>query len=378
MPDQLYAINSDRNVPWNDLPLLPIKEELYRNIEIYERLIDARSALSLLQGRSVVIPDQGLLINSISLQEAKDSSAIENIFTTDDDLYRAFSEQNKEAVQGPSKEVLRYREALWSGFNYLKTKQEFDLEYLLRIFQEIKQTSDGIRPPFLPTTIIQGGSGSNAGKPIYTPPRGKGIVEAKLGNLVEFINDDQGFAVDPLIKMAIAHYQFEAIHPFRDGNGRAGRVLNIHILVNKGLLEYPILYLSKFILDHKNEYYRNLQNVSQKGLWKNWIVFMLKAVEETANLTYQKINEIISSKDAILEVVTGETDIRKPESLINIIFTQPYTRVKHLTGKKIYAENTARSYLNKLTEMGILEKKTIQGHHYYLNLELFRILSGTY
>ncbi len=376
MPDQLYAINSDRNVPWNDLPLLPIKEELYRNIEIYERLIDARSALSLLQGRSVVIPDQGLLINSISLQEAKDSSAIENIFTTDDDLYRAFSEQNKEAVQGPSKEVLRYREALWSGFNYLKTKQEFDLEYLLRIFQEIKQTSDGIRPPFLPTTIIQGGSGSNAGKPIYTPPRGKGIVEAKLGNLVEFINDDQGFAIDPLIKMAIAHYQFEAIHPFRDGNGRAGRVLNIHILVNKGLLEYPILYLSKFILDHKNEYYRNLQNVSQKGLWKNWIVFMLKAVEETANLTYQKINEIISSKDAILEVVTGETDIRKPESLIKIIFTQPYTRVKHLTGKKIYAENTARSYLNKLTEMGILEKKTIQGHHYYLNLELFRILSG--
>jgi len=376
MPDQLYPINPDRDVPWNDLPQLPIHKDLHHNIEILESLVDAKSALSLLHGRSVVIPDQGLLINSISLQEAKDSSAIENVFTTDDDLYRAFSEQNTEVVQGPSKEVLRYREALWNGFNYLKIKQKFDLEYLIRIFQEIKQTSDRIRPPFLPTKILQRGSGPSAGKPVYTPPRGKGIIEEKLNNLLEFINDDQKFPIDPLIKMAITHYQFEAIHPFRDGNGRIGRVFNIHILVNKGLLEYPILYLSKYIFDHKNEYYRNLQNVSQKGLWKNWIIFMLKAIEETANLTYWKINEIIAVKDAILKAVTDETDIRNPESLIKMIFTQPYTRVKHLTERKIYAENTARSYLNKLTEMSILEKKTIQGHHYYLNLELFRILSG--
>jgi len=376
MPDQLYPINPDRNIPWNDLPLLPIHKDLYYNIEILESLVNAKSSLSRLQGRSIVIPDQGLLINSISLQEAKDSSAIENILTTNDDLYGAYSEQSTELVQGPSKEVLRYREALWSGFNYLKVKPKFDLDYLISMFQEIKQTSDGIRPPFIPTTILQRGSGSNAGQPVYTPPRGKGILERKLNNLLEFINDDQKFPIDPLIKMAIGHYQFEAIHPFRDGNGRTGRVFNIHILLNKGLLEYPILYLSKYILDHKNEYYRNLQNVSQKGLWKIWIIFMLNAIEETANLTYQKINEIISAKDAILKAVTDETDIRKPESLIKVIFTQPYTRVKHLSGKKIYAENTARSYLNKLTEMSILEKKTIQGHHYYLNLELFRILSG--
>ncbi|MCK4679237.1 MAG: Fic family protein, partial [Bacteroidales bacterium] len=224
-------------------------------------------------------------------------------------------------------------------------------------------------------TILQGGSGSNAGQVLYTPPRGKGILEEKLNNLIEFINDDQQFPIDPLIKMAIGHYQFEAIHPFRDGNGRTGRIFNIHILLKKGLLEYPILYLSKFIIDHKNDYYRNLQNVSQKGRWRNWIVFMLKAVEETANLTYQKINDIVSVKDAILEAIAGETDIRRPEALVNAIFTQPCTRVKHLTGKKIYAENTARSYLNRLTEMGVLEKKTIHGHHYYLNLELYRILS---
>ena len=375
MSDQLYSINPDRNSPWDDLQLLPIHKDLYYNLEILESLVKAKSALSRLQGRSIVIPDQGLLINSISLQEAKDSSAIENIFTTDDDLYRAFSEENTELVQGPSKEVLRYREALWSGYHYLKTKPGFDITYLIRIFQEIKQTSDGIRPSFIPTTILQGGSGSNAGQVLYTPPRGKGILEEKLNNLIEFINDDQQFPIDPLIKMAIGHYQFEAIHPFRDGNGRTGRIFNIHILLKKGLLEYPILYLSKFIIDHKNDYYRNLQNVSQKGRWRNWIVFMLKAVEETANLTYQKINDIVSVKDAILEAVAGETDIRRPEALVNAIFTQPCTRVKHLTGKKIYAENTARSYLNRLTEMGVLEKKTIHGHHYYLNLELYRILS---
>ena len=375
MSDQLYSINPDRNSPWNDLQLLPIHKDLYYNLEILESLVKAKSALSRLQGRSIVIPDQGLLINSISLREAKDSSAIENIFTTDDDLYRAFSAENAELVQGPSKEVLRYREALWSGYHYLKTKPGFDITYLIRIFQEIKQTSDGIRPSFIPTTILQGGSGSNAGQVLYTPPRGKGILEEKLNNLIEFINDDQQFPIDPLIKMAIGHYQFEAIHPFRDGNGRTGRIFNIHILLKKGLLEYPILYLSKFIIDHKNDYYRNLQNVSQKGRWRNWIVFMLKAVEETANLTYQKINDIVSVKDAILEAIAGETDIRRPEALVNAIFTQPCTRVKHLTGKKIYAENTARSYLNRLTEMGVLEKKTIHGHHYYLNLELYRILS---
>ena len=376
MPNQLYPINPDRNVPWNDLPLLPIHKDLYYNLEVLENLVNAKSALSRLQGRSIVIPDQGLLINSISLQEAKDSSAIENIFTTDDDLYRAFSEQNTELIQGPSKEVLRYREALWSGYHYLKKKPGFDLSYLIRIFQEIKQTSDGIRPPFIPTTIIQGGRGSNAGQVIYTPPRGKGILEEKLNNLLEFIDDDQKFPIDPLIKMAIGHYQFETIHPFRDGNGRTGRILNIHILLKKGLLEYPILYLSKYIIDHKDEYYWNLQNVSQKGQWAKWIIFMLRAVEDTSNLTYQKINDIINIKDVVLKTIVNETGIRRPEAITNIIFSQPYTRVQQITSNKTYAENTARSYLNNLTDMGILEKKTIQGHHYYLNLELMRILSG--
>lgn len=375
MSEVKYDINPDRNIPWNDLPLFPIHRDFYHNLDVLECLVNAKSALSRLQGRSIVIPDQGLLINSISLQEAKDSSAIENIFTTDDDLYKAFSDQNSLTIEGPLKEVLRYREALWKGYNILKPKTDFDLQYLIGIYQEIKQTGDGIRPSFLPTTIVQGGSGLNAGQVIYTPPQGTGIIENKLINLLEFINDDRKFPNDPLIKMAMSHYQFEAIHPFRDGNGRTGRIFNIHILTKKGLLDYPILYLSKFIIDNKNEYYRNLQNVSQKGLWKDWIIFMLRAVEVTSNLTYRKINDIMSAKDAILHAISNETEIRRPEILSNIIFTQPYTTVKHLTVKNVYAENTARAYLNKLAEMSILEKRTIQGHHYYLNLELSNILS---
>jgi Fic family protein len=375
MSVKLYNINPDRNTPWNDLPPLPINNELYYNTDVLEALVHAKSELSLLQGRSIAIPDQAILINSISIQEARDSSAIENIFTTDDELYRAFSEENPDAVRGPEKEVLRYREALWRGYDLLKKKSQFDIEYLISVFQEIKQTKDGIRPPFLPTVILQGGSGPNAGQVIYTPPRGKGILEEKLSNLLEFINRDDDFQIDPLIKLAIGHFQFEAIHPFRDGNGRAGRIFNIHILTKKGLLEYPILYLSKYIIDNKNDYYRLLQNVSQKGQWKEWIIFMLKAIQVTSKLTYTKINQIIDIKDIILDELIKNKDIRRPESLVESIFIQPYTRVKHLTEKEIYSENTARSYLNKLSEMGILEKKSIYGHQYYLNLELMRILS---
>jgi len=375
MSERLYDINTDRNTPWNDLPSLPINNDLYYNTDVLEALVNAKSALGLLQGRSIAIPDQAVPINSISIQEARDSSAIENILTTDDELYRAFSEENTDVIPGPEKEVLRYREALCKGYSLLKTKTFFDIEYLISIYQEIKQTTDGIRPHFIPTVILQGGSGPQAGHVIYTPPRGKNLLEEKLRNLLDFINNDDNFRIDPLLKLAIGHFQFEAIHPFRDGNGRVGRILNIHILTKKGLLEYPILYLSRYIIDNKNEYYRLLQNVSQKGQWKEWILFMLKTIEVTSRLTYRKINQIIDVKDAILSELIRNKEVRRPEILTESIFTQPYTRVKHLTEKKLYAENTARLYLNKLSEIGILEKRTIHGHHYYLNLELIKILS---
>jgi Fic family protein len=375
MPEVLYSINPDRNLPWNDLPPLPIRRELYQTIEILEKLGNAKAALARLHGRSAVIPNQGLLINSISLQEAKISSAIENIFTTDDELYKAYSDKNNETTGAP-KEVLRYREALWSGHIYLKENGQFDQDYFIKVFREIKQTTDNIRPEFLNTTIKQGGTGPNAGQVIYTPPKGVLVIKDKLDNLVDFLNDDDQFKIDHLLKMIIAHYQFEAIHPFRDGNGRTGRVFNIHYLTNKGLLDVPILFLSRYILDHKDDYYSGLMGVLQRGNWKNWLLFMLSAIESTSNITFLKINEIVSVKDSILEYVRNDDrKFKNPENLVEIIFTQPFTKVKHLVDAGIYAENTAREYLNKLCEIQVLEKKEIEGHHYYLNLELYRILS---
>jgi len=375
MPEILYAINPDRNVPWNDLPLLPISKELYQTIEILEKLGDAKAALARLHGRSAVIPNQGLIINTISLQEAKTSSAIENIFTTDDELYKAYSDQNSE-TKGASKEVLRYREALWSGYNYLKKNGQFDQDYFVQVFQEIKQSTDGIRPDFSNTTIKQGGTGPNAGQVVYTPPKGPSIIQQKLDNLIDFLNDDKQYQIDHLLKMAIAHFQFEAIHPFRDGNGRTGRLLNIHYLTNKELLDVPILFLSRYILDHLDDYYSGLMGVSQRGNWNDWLLFMLRAIETTSNITFHRINEIMSAKDSILEYVKNDKrKFRNPDKLIEFLFTQPLTKVKHLASAGLYAENTARDYLNKLCDMQVLEKKEIEGHHYYLNLELYRILS---
>jgi Fic family protein len=375
MAELLYSINRDRNAPWNDIPPLPIREELHQTTEVLQKLGDAKAALGKLQGRSVVIPNQGLLINTITLQEAKISSEIENIFTTDDELYKAYSDKNTRS-EGASKEVLRYREALWSGYNYLQDTKKFDKDYFIRIFQEIKQTTDSIRPAFVQLTIKLAGTGPGAGQVIYTPPRDVALINDRLDNLIDFVNDDVKFKIDPLLKMAIAHFQFEAIHPFRDGNGRTGRVFNINYLTNKDLLDLPILFLSRYILDHKNDYYSGLTGVSQRGDWKRWLLFMLTAIENTSVQTFNKINDIIAAKDSILAYIKKENNkFKNPEVLVEFLFTQPFTKVKHLVDAGLYSENTARAYLNKLCESQVLEKKEIEGHHYYLNLELYRILS---
>lgn len=370
-----YKINPDRDKPWNDLPELPLNNKLYEDLDIYLQLGDTKAALGRLQGRSIAIPNQGLLINSISLQEAKASSQIENIFTTDDELYKAYSDSPEKPISASTKEVLNYREALWEGFEYLKETHSFDETYFINIYRIVSQLKDGIRKPIAQTYIKQGGTGPNAGKAIYTPPRGQNIVEAKLKNLIDFLNDDDTYPLDPLLKMAIGHFQFEAIHPFRDGNGRTGRIFNIHYLTKKGLLDYPILFLSRYIIEHKEDYYEGLSGITQRGNWKNWFLYMLKAIEVTSNLTYNKINDIIAAKDALLDAIVEKNEIVRPESLVNALFTQPFTRVSHLVESKLYAENTARKYLDSLSQQGVLEKRLIQGGSYYLNLELYRILS---
>ncbi len=374
--NQIYPVNPDRTKPWNDLPDLPIDPSLYRDIDVYEQLGRAKEALALLAGRSIAIPNPAMLINSITLQEAKVSSEIENIFTTDDELYQAVSDARIDGeASGPTKEVVRYREALWEGYHYLDEHAKFDRDYFVRLYQMITESGDGIRPPFARTFIRMGGTGPNAGKPAYTPPRGKEIVESKLDNLIGFLNDDRSNPDDVLLKMCIAHYQFEAIHPFRDGNGRAGRIMNLHIITRSGLLDLPILYLSRYILEHKDEYYEYLAGVSQRAGWKEWFLYMLQAVEWTSRLTLRKVNDIIASKDEILQVLKEETSVRRPVDLTEVIFTQPYTKVNHLTGRGIYAENTARNYLNELADKQILEKKEIRGKHYYINPALVEILS---
>ncbi|MEX2402772.1 MAG: Fic family protein [Balneolales bacterium] len=376
MPNtQPYPVNPDRNQPWNDLPPLPIDEGLYKKVEIYEQLGRAKEALALLAGRSIAIPNPAVLINSITLQEAKASSAIENVFTTDDELYQGLSDLRDDAqVSGPTREVLRYREALWDGYDYLKAQGSFDKNYFIRLYQVIKQAKDGIRPPVSRVYIRQGGSGPNAGKPVYTPPRGRGIIEEKLDNLALALNGHSIPPDEPLLKMAMAHYQFEAIHPFRDGNGRAGRIMNIHILTYAGLLEYPILYLSRYIIENKDEYYDALAGVSQRGDWGSWLLYMLKAVESASRLSYQKVNDIFLARNAVLETLDSDTGMRRTDKLVEAIFTQPYTKVQHLVENGLYAENTARSYLNQLVALGVMEKREVRGRHYYLNLDLHRIL----
>ena len=375
MPDQHYRINPDRTIPWNNLPKLPIHASLYRDLDVFEGLGKAKAALGKLQGRSIAIPNQGILVNTISLQEAKASSEIEHIFTTDDELYKAYSDEATQ-INGPAKEVLRYRESIWSGQEYLTEKGKFDLGYFEKVYHTTTQYTDGLRKPFAQTYIRQGGSGPNVGKPIYTPPRGEGILEDLMDNLIQFVNDVQQPEIDPLIKVAIARLQFEAIHPFRDGNGRTGRIFNIHYLVHSGLLDLPILYLSKFILREKEQYYANLVAVTQRAAWKDWFLFMFRGIEETSQDTFQKITDILNAKEAILQVLKNQTSIARPESLLEAIFTQPFTKVKHLVDKKLYAENTARQYLNQLVELGVCEKRRISGGDYYLNLELYRILGS--
>lgn len=370
-----YSLNSTRTQPWDALPELPLAPALYETIPVYAQLARSRAALGRLQGRSAVIPNQGLLLNPISLLEAKASSTIENTFTTDDDLYRAFSEQTfrqGETCSGAIKQVLRYREALWHGHDYLRGRADFNQEYFVRVYRQLQPTGDGLRPS---PVVKHDGMVSDVGAGTFTPPRGTGSLKDRLANLLTFMNDDERYPLDPLLKMAIGHFQFEAIQPFGEGNGRAGRVFNIHYLTHKGLLAYPILLLSKYIVTYKAEYYATLNGVAQRGDWAAWLLFMLRAIEVTATDTYHKINDIMAAKDAVLRAVLTNTRLEHPEQLVNMLFTQPFTTVKHLTNARLYTESIAHKYLNQLTEIGVLGVRSIDDHQYYINLELHRILN---
>jgi Fic family protein len=365
----------DRNIPHNDLPLLPPPSEMEKDPEILMKLVTASRALATMSANVQRLPNPLMLVNTISLQEAKTSTAIENIFTTEDELYKAISETNrKERANPATKEVLKYREALWEGHRQLQHENTLNVDLVIKIFQQIKETNTGLRPAQSQVVIRQGQSEFRTGEVVYTPPRGEGVVESLLNNLLEYLNDDVKYPADPLLKMSIAHYQFEAIHPFQDGNGRTGRIVNLLYLVQKKLLSLPVLYLSKYIIVNKTDYYYNLSAVTQQKSWKSWILYMLDAVEKTAALTNELINQIIDQMAATLE--HGKREIKWYSKELNeALFRQPYSRQKtvgDIVGKT--SRTTLTKYMDELVQAKILSTKREGTEVYYLNDDLIRIL----
>lgn len=364
----------DRNIPYNELPPLPQATELYRDEDVLKKLMLASRRLAELKGLASTLPNQSIFVNTIALREAKASSAIENIFTTDDELYRSLSYQEDDYVEGPAKEILHYREALWKGFNRIAADKKMNLDTIIDVYREVKRAHDGIRPYQAEVVIKKRGWGSLVAETVYTPPRGKGVVEKKMADLLEFLNDDTKYPIDSLLKMAMAHYQFEAIHPFRDGNGRTGRILCILYLIQKQLLDLPILYLSSYILQNKDEYYQKLVGVTGTLQWKPWILYMLEAVSQTVEYTIDKILRIkalMEKTKAIMvdnKLPVGKMDIPK-------LFEQPYIRPKNLLSDKIKSINTAKKYLAQLEELGMLAKDKIGKEFIWFNTDLMAILS---
>lgn len=353
----------DRNIPFNDLPLLPPEVEL-ESKAILKKAITANRELAELKGAGDALPNQSILINSIVLQEARLSSEIENIVTTTDELYRAAGEDPKK-IDHHTKEVLRYREALWSGFEQIK-KRPLSTNLFIDLVRIIKLTDLGIRK--VPGTKIA----NSLGEIVYTPPEGEGVIRDLLSNLERFAHAEDG--LDPLVKLAVFHYQFEAIHPFTDGNGRTGRILNILYLVEKGLLDIPVLYLSHFIIRNKNDYYTKLRGVTEKNGWEEWILYMLGAIEITARQTRTKIVRIRDLMNEAQELILSRAGKIYSKDLVELIFEQPYCKIRFLEQRHIAKRQTASVYLKTLEDIGLLEGVKAGREVYYLNKKLLSVL----
>ncbi len=355
------------NQPYNILPPLPPQANLDAP-EILKAAIAANRSLAELKGKAESLPNPAILVNSIVVQEAKASSEIENVVTTNDKLYMALTAKDQK-TDPQTKEVLRYRQALWEGFNRLK-KGEFNVTLFTHLMKVIKETEAGIRDDS--NTVI---ANPNTQKIIYWPPEGKELISNLLKNLESYANADD--ETDPLIKMAVIHYQFEAIHPFEDGNGRAGRILNILYLIHQRLLLQPVLYLSDYIISHKPDYYRLLREVTEKNAWEPWIIFMLRAVKITADRTMQRIDEIRNLLDETLEEARQKLPGRVySKELIELLFEQPYCKVKFLVDRDLAKRQTAAEYLKELESAGILQSKQAGREKLYLNVRLYELLGS--
>lgn len=354
-----------RNVPYNDLPLLPPYAELETKV-VLKKCIGAAAALAELKGVGEHIPNQALLIRAIGLQEARVSSEIENIVTTTDDLYQALADSVDKASAN-AKEVLRYQEALHVGYRAMINRPLLTTNLFVELASLIKQQEMRIRRT-TGTKIVNA-----AHEAIYTPPEGESNIRAKLSNLEKFIHEEQ--TIHPLVKLAVIHYQFEAIHPFTDGNGRTGRIINILYLIQQGLLQVPVLYLSKYLIEHKNEYYLGLRGVTEDGDWENWILFILDAVEQTAFATTNKILAIKQLMHEIGEEIRQKLPNAYSKDLVELLFQNPYIKNRFLEQANIAKRQTASAYLKALEDIGIVTGIKRGRENYYINRRLINLLT---
>lgn len=359
----------NKNSPYNDLPDLP-PADFTESQDILRHLAKASRYLGELNGLCTSLPDPQLLINTIVLQESKDSSAIENIVTTQDELYKAATEDG--TASHAAKEVLSYREALYIGLEKMQTQQNLLLtNMMVEIVQTIKRNKSGIRNT--PGTALKNAIN---GEIIYTPPCCEDVLREKLAALERFINDPEASPLDPLIKMAFIHYQFEAIHPFSDGNGRTGRIVNALYLVQQELLSQPVLYLSSYIVKYKAEYYQLLRGVTEKNNWHDWIMYILTAMIETAQLTTKKIKNMLSLKEETEKRMKQVLGSSFSYDLLQLMFTLPYLKIELLEKKEIAHRQTASTWLKKLTDADIVKPQKIGRTTYFINYKLMELLSG--
>lgn len=356
----------DPGRPYNTLPSLPPKADI-ESRPILKACIGARAALGELKQAGGLLPNPTILINTIPLLEARASSEIENIVTTTDRLFR-FAQNDRAGLADPAtKEALRYRTALWRGFQSLK-KRPLTTATAVEVCRTIKGVSLDIRR--VPGTAL---ANDATGKVIYTPPQGEALLRSLLADWERFLHEAE--AIDPLIRMAVAHYQFEAIHPFADGNGRTGRILNLLFLVEQGLLDSPVLYLSRSIIRRKADYYRLLRAVTAEGRWEDWILYMLKAVEDTARWTTSKIHAIRKLMQDTAEIVRVQAPAAYSRELIELIFVQPYCRIGNLVDAGIAQRQTASVYLKELCDAGVLKEVKAGREKLFINPRLMTLLT---
>ena len=354
----------DPTKPHNSLPPLPPGGDLETRA-VLKACINARSALAELKQAAGLIPNQTMLINTIPLLEAKDSSEIENIVTTTD---RLFQHAQWDLQADPAtKEALRYRAALHKGYQSLKDRP-LSTGTAVEICRTLKGVDMNIRKT--PGTQLMN---DKTGVVIYTPPEGEKRLRDMLANWEKFIHGEED--VDPLVRMAVGHYQFEAIHPFDDGNGRTGRVLNILYLIQQDLLELPIIYLSRHIIANKSDYYKLILDVTQDGAWEAWILFMLKAVEETSRWTTDKIAAIRALSEHSTEYVRDSLPKIYSRELVDVIFEQPYCRISDLVNKGVAKRQAASRYLKDLVEVGVLVAQPFGKEKLFIHPKLMKILS---